>query len=205
MRPVCGMKRARVLRVQAYFDRVSTRIGTDVDWFAGRDAQLRLNEIDAGDELGHRMLDLDASVELEEPEVPSVEHELGRAGALVADRARESDRCVAHRDSQRFVDGDRGRLFEHFLVSALYGTLALAESEDVAVRVGEELDLDMAGSLDVALAEHAVVAESGLRLAARGVERVIELRGVAHDSHPAAAAAGCCLDDEGEADLLRPP
>ena len=60
-------------------------------------------------------------------------------------------------------------------MAALDRALALAERDDVAVRVGEQLDLDVARPLDVALAEDAVVAERGLRLAPRRLERLVEL------------------------------
>ena len=46
--------------------------------------------------------------------------------------------------------------------------LALAERDDLALPVGQQLDLDVPRPLDVALAEDGVVAERGFRLAARG-------------------------------------
>ena len=58
---------------------------------------LLLDEVDARDELRHRVLDLDAAVQLEEVEVAAVDHELGRPRAPVADGAAERDRRVAHR------------------------------------------------------------------------------------------------------------
>jgi hypothetical protein len=69
--------------------------------------------------------------------------------------------------------------------------------------VAEELDLDVARPLDVALAEHGVVAERRLRLAPRGLERLVELGRRAHDAHPAPAAAGRRLHEQREAELGR--
>src|SRR4051794_7187362 len=117
-----------------------------LDWGhgqAGRDAQLLRDEIDTRDELGDRMLHLDAAVELEEEEVAPVEHELRGAGTRVADRAGEADGRVAHRRTQRGVDGGRRRLLEHLLVTTLDRTVALAEGRDVSLRVAEQLDLDV--------------------------------------------------------------
>ena len=148
---------------------------------AARDAQLLAHEIDARDELRHRMLDLDPRVQLEEEEVAPVEHELGRAGALVADRARERDRGVAHPRAQLGVERRGRRLLEHLLVTALDRALALAEREHGAVRVGEQLDLDVARPLEVALEEDRVVAERARRLALRGRDRFVELVRRAHD------------------------
>jgi hypothetical protein len=57
------------------------------------------------------------------------------------------------------VEERRRRLLDHLLVAALDRALALAEVDDVAVLVGQHLDLDVARLLDELLDEHAVVAE----------------------------------------------
>src|SRR5258705_4676112 len=57
--------------------------------------------------------------------------------------------------------------------------------------------------LDIALAEHAIVAEGGLRLASRRLERLVELWGLPDDAHPSPATARRGLDDEWKADLVR--
>src|SRR5205823_1613497 len=114
------------------------------------------------------MLDLDPAVQLEEVEVAAFEHELDRARARVADRAGEADRRVAHRRAQGRIERGRRRLLEHFLVPPLDRALALAEANGVAVRVAEQLDLDVPRPLDVPLGEDPVVAEGRLRLPARG-------------------------------------
>ena len=44
-----------------------------------------LHEVDAGDHLGHRMLDLEAGVHLDEVELAVLVEELDRAGAAIAD------------------------------------------------------------------------------------------------------------------------
>ena len=69
--------------------------------------------------------------------------------------------------------------------------------------VGQELDLDVTRTLDVALAVDAVVAEGGLGLSLRGVHRVPELGRVADDAHAAPAASRRSLDDERKADVVR--
>ena len=57
-----------------------------VEPFAGSDAQLRLDEVDAGDGFGDRMLHLDAGVHLDEVELAVFVHqELDRARVLIAD------------------------------------------------------------------------------------------------------------------------
>src|SRR5580765_9103233 len=69
--------------------------------------------------------------------------------------------------------------------------------------VGEELDLDVARALDVALAEDALVTECRLGLAFRRFECLGELGRIPDHSHSAAAAAGCGFDDQRKANLLR--
>ena len=54
---------------------------------AGGDADLLAHQVDAGDQFGHRMLDLDAGVDLDEVEVVVlVDQELAGAGVVVAGR-----------------------------------------------------------------------------------------------------------------------
>src|SRR5207244_8575787 len=118
-----------------------------------------------------------------------------------ADRRRERPRGVVDARPRRWVERGRRRLLEHLLVAALDRAVALAEHDDLAVRVAEELHLDVARPLDVPLAEDRPVAERGLGLAAGGRERLLELARLPHDAHPASAAAGCGLDEEREADL----
>src|SRR6476661_493151 len=151
------------------------------------------------------MLDLNPGVQLEEPEVAAVEYELGGPRALVPDRAREGDRRVAHLRAQLGVERGRRRLLENLLVAALNRAVALAERRDAAVLVGEELDLDMARPLEIALAEDRVVAKRGCRLAPRGRKRLVQLLGRTDDAHAAPAASRGSLDEERESDLLGSP
>ena len=107
MRPPCG----RNVRGSSAYRRTSTawpvarRLGRAL---ALCDPDLLGNDVYAGHELGDRVLDLDPAVQLEEEEVAAVEHELGRAGARVADRAPEPDRRVAHLRPQAASNAGEG-------------------------------------------------------------------------------------------------
>src|SRR5437763_220142 len=120
------------------------------------------------------MLDLDPAVQLEEVEVASVEHELDGAGTPVADCRRESERSIRHRAPKSRVDRDRWRLLQHLLVPPLDRALPLAERDDRPVPVAEHLDLDVARTLHVTLAENAVAPDRGVRLTARRLRTVAE-------------------------------
>ena len=169
----------------------------------GRDADLLCDEVEARHRFRDGMFHLDAPVQLEEEEVVSVEDELDRARALVPDRTAEGDRGVEHRLSNTGRETRRGRFLEHLLVPALDRAVALAQRDDVAVRVGEKLHLDVAGPLEIALAVERPVPERALRLALGSGEGLVELGRRTDDPHPSAAAARSRLDDEREPDLVR--
>src|SRR5207247_1719566 len=145
-------ERTRILGVEPHLDGMTVeRVRDWRERLAGGKPQLLCDEVDAGDRLGDGMLDLDPAVQLEEEELAAGEHELDGGGAPVADRARERDRRLAHARAQLRVERGRRRLLEHLLVAALHGALALAERDDGAVGIGEQLDLDVTRTLEVAL------------------------------------------------------
>ena len=73
---------------------------------------------------------------------------------------------------------------------------------DVAVRVGEHLDLDVARVLEVALQVDGRVGEELLALAAGALERLLELVLGHRDAKALAASAAGGLDRDRVADLL---
>ena len=128
------------------------------------------------------MLDLQPRVHLHEPEavgpqpLAAVGDELDRAGAGIADGPRRLDRGLAHRGAHLRRHAGRRRLLDHLLMAPLQRAVALEEMHDVAVPVGEDLDLDVARREHVFLDQHARVAEGARRLALRARERGLELR-----------------------------
>ena len=74
-------------------------------------------------------------------------------------------------------------------MAALDRAVALAEVDHVALRVGEHLDLDVAGVLEVALDVDARVGEELLALARGALERLLELVLGQRDPEALAAAA----------------
>ena len=76
---------------------------------------------------------------------------------------------------------------------------------DVAVAVGDDLDLDVARLLEVALHVDRVVAEGGLGLGLGGRDGLDQVVRGLGDLHAAPAAAGGGLDQHREADRLRRP
>ena len=136
----------RVFRIEAYFDRPAAcgNIGLrEAQRFAVCDAQLLVHEVDAVDEFGDRMLHLQARIHFEKRKRSvGSEQELDRSGIRVAHAA-----------------GGGHRFLNDFLVAALDRTFALAEVYGRAVRIGENLKLDVPRPAQVALQQNGIVAE----------------------------------------------
>ena len=182
------------------------------------DEQLLLHQVDTGDQFRNGVLDLQAGVHLQEVEVArAVEEELHRAGPAVVTGFGALHRRFAHplpqgggfgvvREKVSGVGEGDGRGFLHYLlVPPLYGALPFEEVNDVAVLVGQHLDLDVAGAGDVLLDEDRPVAEGVLRLADRPGHLFLDLRFVLDDAHALATPTGCCLDEDRVAHLPADP
>src|SRR5207248_11693991 len=116
------------------------------------------------------------------------------AGGLDADRADPPPQLLVYRR--------RRRLLDQLLVAPLDRAVALAEMDDVAVRVREHLHLDVARVDDQLLDVDVRVREVRLPLPPRALERLLPLRRVAHLLHALAAAARRGLDQERVAELV---
>ena len=137
-----------ILGVQPDLDRVAAarRPAGDDQPLARSDAQLLAHDVDAGDELGHGMLDLQPRIQLDEVELAlGREQELERACVAVADRLAGALRCGFHRFARIRRQCRRRRLLNQLLVAPLDRALALTEREDVAVLVAKHLNLDVPG------------------------------------------------------------
>ena len=175
-----------------------------VEGVALGDEELGTHEIEAGDDLGDRMFNLDTRVHLdEEPLVPvEVVEEFDGAGVVVTDLAGDAHGGVAELGDDVGRQAETGGDLDDLLVAALDGAIALVEVDDVAVAVAEDLHLDMFRARDVFFEEDGGVAEGAVGLALGLVEQVGEVGGLVDDAHTATAAAEGRLDDEGEADGL---
>ena len=101
IRPGAGTKPlAGILGIDAALDRPSVLreiLLLERQRRSRRDLDLRLDQIEARDQLGHRMLDLDAGVHFEEVEVAlGVDQEFDRAGVGVVDGLGGLDRDFTH-------------------------------------------------------------------------------------------------------------
>ncbi len=174
----------------------------DTDDAAFGDADLRLDDVHAGDHLGDGVLHLDARIDLDEVAlaVVGIHQELDRAGMGVAHRCHQLQRAAAQRGTSCRVQVGRRGAFHHLLVAPLHGAVALVQMHQIAVLVAQDLHLDVACAADQLLEIDLVVAEGGQRLAPRGFQRRRQLGCGFDDTHAAAAAAPAGLEHDREAD-----
>ncbi len=81
-------------------------------------------------------------------------------------------------------------------MAALERAVALAEMDDVALRVGQNLELDVPDALEVFFEVHLARAEGGVAFGAGERKQACQLRGVARDPHSLAAPARRRLDQD---------
>src|SRR5690606_6546204 len=112
------------------------------------DRQLRLHDVDAGDHLGDRVLDLYARVHLDEVELAVLVQELERARAAIADAQARLDAERSHPFPLLRRDARRRRLLDDLLMAPLHRAVALAEMDRMAVSVGQHLELDVARPIE---------------------------------------------------------
>jgi hypothetical protein len=190
----------RVLGVDPELDGVPTedhRLLREGEGLAGGDEDLLLHEVEAGGDLGDRVLHLDPGVHLDEVEgAVLVEEELHRAGAHVVDGLGGLHRGVAHGLPELGREGRGGRLLHELLVAPLDRAVPLPQVDHPAVGIAEDLDLHVPRPEDALLQVDRRVAEGASGLGARRLEELREGLGVVGDPHPLPAPARRRLDHD---------
>ena len=149
------------------------------------------------------MLDLQAGIHLEEEDFAGgVEQAFDGAGVAVTELGDGLADLFVEPLAAGVAEsgGGRGGFFDHFLVAALHGALAVAEDGYAALAVAEDLQLDVvrldqqAFEVDIAGAEGAVGGGAG------AAQRAGELLRAAHLGHADPAAAERGFDQQRVAD-----
>src|SRR5271165_3618022 len=120
--PRRGDEGAGMLGVDAAFDggaKESNVLLRDGKRRAGRDLDLLVDEVNSGDHLGDRMLDLDAGVHLDEVELSVFIQELDRPDADVAQLRHSLGDDPADALALFSVQGGAGTLLPDFLMATL--------------------------------------------------------------------------------------
>ena len=136
------------------------------------------------------MLHLESRVHLEEIELcAAFDEELDRARAAISGGARGRDRGLTHPRAELGRDRPGRTLFNDLLVAPLDRAFTLEEVHDVAVGVGEHLNLHVARTLDQTLDVERAVAERRVGFPPRGGREIASVGVAPHDAHALAAAA----------------
>ena len=171
------------------------------EFFPRGNADLLFDQVHSGHHLGHRVLHLDSGVHFHKIEIfVFVQQKLDGSRVFVSHGLGRTDRRIAHALPQVLGDHVAGGLLQHLLVAALNGTVPLSQMNHVAVLIRHNLELDVAGLLDVFLNIHGVVGKSLYGLHLGRVEVLREIRLAPGDTHALAAAAGGRLDHHRKAD-----
>ena len=126
------------------------------------DADLRLHDVETGNNLGDRVFDLNARVDLDEVERAGIDvhQELNGAGAAIIGGASDFERGGAKGLASHLVEVGRRRTLDDLLVTALDRAVALEQMHDRAVLVAENLHLHMARAAHQLLQINFVLAKS---------------------------------------------
>ena len=188
----------RIFGIEPRFDRMAGAANILLcqrQSFARCDAELPVDQVDAGDHLGHRMFDLKTRVHFHEPDIPAgSEQEFDRSRAGIAHGLRRGDGSRVKTGANFVAQTRRWRLFDHLLVAALGRTVALEQMDRIAVVVAEDLDFDMARVFKIFFNQQRVVAKRRQRLAPGRRQSFRKLACRPDDPHPAPAATGRRFD-----------
>ncbi|MNE52398.1 hypothetical protein D3C80_1470680 [compost metagenome] len=150
------------------------------------------NQIQAGNCLRHRVLDLEACVHLHEEELATcIEQELHSPCADIADSLSRTHSRLSHCATQLGRQTRCRRLFHNFLMPTLDRAITLVQIQAIAMLVGEHLNLDMARLEYVLLNQHSLITKGGQRFTLCGRQGLCEFAFLLDNLH-AFATATCC-------------
>ena len=182
----------------------SERFALDGHVAAGRNQNLVLHQVQHRHHFRNRMLHLNARVHLQEVEVALFVHQqFDGARAGVSDFLKRLDNLVADALPGLRINLGGWRLLHQLLMPALNGALALAQVDDAAVVVAQDLKLDMPGRADVLFQINIRAGKRCRRLILRGAKKMGKFGRRGNNAHAPAAASRRSLDDDGIANAFR--
>ena len=167
-----------------------------------RNLDLLIDDVNSGDHLGDRMLDLHPRVHLDEEELPVLVQELDRSGADVAKFSHGLGDNSADAVALFRVQSRGGTFLPYLLVATLKRAVALAKVNGAALRVAEHLNFDVTRLGEVFLQIYGIIAERGPGFDLGGADCLGKVVGPVGDLHAAAAPACRSLDDDRVADVV---
>ena len=164
---------------------------------------MQLDEIDARDFFGDRVLDLEARIGLDEREAAliarghiGVDQKLEGAEIVVAHFLRHPHRGACQPIAHRGRESRTRRYLDDLLIAALDAAFALPQVADVARAVADDLHFDVTRARHQLLDIHVAVAERRARLGLAALVCFLDFVGARDGTHAAATAARHGLDHD---------
>jgi hypothetical protein len=167
------------------------------------DLDLGCYNVDTGDLLGDRVLDLDTRVDLDEVVLVLLVHqELSSTGVAVVHRSSQPHGIIEYG-----IPGLGGKVLgggnlDDFLMSALDRAVTLVKVNNVAMVISEKLDLDMLRFVEESLDEDSAISKRRFCFGGSSVERLLQRFLITDNSHTAATTAEGSLDNDWETILI---
>ena len=151
---------------------------------------LGLHDIDTGNLLGNGMLNLNTRVNLDEVELAvGSSKEFYSAGADIINVLHQLYSCVADSLALLYRQSEGRSDFYELLMTTLYGAVTLEQVHEVAMRIADNLHLDMLRVLQIFFQIDFIIAKSLFRFALGHIICSHCLFSVMDNAHAAAAAA----------------
>src|SRR5690349_5135671 len=163
-----------------------------------RHSNLLEHQVDVGDHLRYRMLDLDARVDLDEIELSVLIEELDGADAKIAKLSHRLGGSLADPRACHLVERRGGAFLPDLLVATLQRAITFAEMDGPAFSITQDLDLNVTGLRQKLFDVDGILPERRLGFGAGKRKRGRKLLRLVRDLHAATATAGRGLDEHRE-------
>eukprot|EP00128_Syssomonas_multiformis_P014383 Colp12_sorted_trinity150504_noHs@19408 len=196
----------RVLSVDAGLEGVAMLLDLTLpQWecLPRRYLELPLDEVDTGDHLGDRVLDLQAGVHLHEVEpLLGVHDELNSPCADVV----HCLRCTHSRQANSFPhlwpEIRRWGLLDDLLVPSLHTAITFKEVHSIPVCVSKDLNFDVSGTDNIFLNKNMVIVERLHGFSSRRLKHAFKVFGPLHNAHTLATTSHDSLNQDGVSNLV---
>src|SRR5579875_105934 len=152
-----------------------------------------MDEIDPGNHFGHRMLDLNSRVHLDEVKFAVFVEKFDGSGSGITEFAHRGRTDFTDLPALRGIECGRGTFLPNLLMPALQGAIAFAKMDGLTMPVAQNLNFYVARFFQKFLKIDRIIAKGRSGLGPRHLQRRRKILRAARDFHAAAAAASRCL------------
>ena len=172
--------------------------------FSGGHPDHLFHQINACDQLGHRVFNLQTGVHFQKIEIAvAINDKFNGTCAGITHCLRQRDGLITHCLAGRFVQERRWGFLNHFLVPALDRTFTFVQIDSITMPVTQHLNFDMAGLGHEFLNKDAVITKGIRRLILGRLKPFAGFIVVPGDAHTLTAAPGRGFDHHRITDLVR--